>query len=166
MTLVVTSGRPPFATNSAVKVANLNADLLDGLSAAAFVPAAIDGWHYVGDPGEPAFLNGWVNSEPNPNRNAADLQNAAYRIDNNHVVHIAGRVRDGTGGTIFVLPGAFCPHFSKAFPVDSNGAHALITVARGPTPCSVRVTNASTISVSLDGISYPDASSDILLAGP
>ncbi len=33
MTLVVTSGRPPFATNSAVKVANLNADHLDGVSA-------------------------------------------------------------------------------------------------------------------------------------
>ncbi len=36
LTLVVKPGRPPFAVNSAVKVANLNADRLDGLDSTHF----------------------------------------------------------------------------------------------------------------------------------
>jgi hypothetical protein len=35
--LTVGSGRPPFTTNSSVRVANLNADLLDGIDSSSFV---------------------------------------------------------------------------------------------------------------------------------
>jgi len=36
----VSSGKPPFATNSTTKVANLNADLLDGKDSTSFLPAS------------------------------------------------------------------------------------------------------------------------------
>jgi hypothetical protein len=36
--LLVPPGRPPFTVNSTTKVANLNADMLDGLDSTAFVP--------------------------------------------------------------------------------------------------------------------------------
>src|SRR4051812_14198132 len=49
--MIVASGHAPFAVNSSTKVSNLNADKLDGLDSAAFVPAAQEGWHIVGAPG-------------------------------------------------------------------------------------------------------------------
>lgn len=39
LSLTVNNGASPFTTSSAVKVANLNADLLDGLDQSAFLPA-------------------------------------------------------------------------------------------------------------------------------
>ncbi len=161
MTLVVTSGRPPFATNSAVKVANLNADHLDGLSSAAFVPAAVGGWHFVGDPGEPAFLNGWGNGT------VAGFRRPGFRIDNNHVVHLAGLMDGGTVGIVaFALPAAYCPAFFKDFATTTASAFAKITVASSTAGCGVFVFNGSNSDVSLDGISFPDATTDVLVAGP
>src|SRR4051812_4321014 len=40
LSLTVPAGRPPLSTNSSARVANLNADKLDGLDAAAFLRSA------------------------------------------------------------------------------------------------------------------------------
>ncbi len=162
MTLVVTSGRPPFATNSAVKVANLNADFLDGLTSTAFVPAAVGGWHFVGDPGEPAFQSGWEDGAP------MGYQRPGFRIDNNHVVHLTGLIEGGTVGFVaFTLPAAYCPAFNKEFATTTSSAFAKIGVASSLFGCGVFVFNGSNSNVSLEGISFPDATTDVLVAaGP
>src|SRR5678816_2849207 len=49
--LLVDPNRAPLVVNSRTKVANLNADLLDGLNSTSFARSAQEGWHYIGSPG-------------------------------------------------------------------------------------------------------------------
>ena len=168
--LTVSAGHPPMKVNGATKVVNLNADYLDGLSSASFVPAAVGGWHYVGDAGEPVFSNTWVNVDPAVSHVAAISQHLAFRIDNNHVVHIQGNVKSGTAQNVFVLPAAYCPKFTKRFATIDTAGLVEVTVHNGPptaAPCNVLANFGSNANVSLDGISFPDAASDALVAaGP
>src|SRR6476659_978851 len=53
--LVVPAGKPPMTVNSGTKVANLNADRLDGIDSTAFATTAQEAWHEVGTPGQPPF---------------------------------------------------------------------------------------------------------------
>ena len=117
--LLVAPERAPLIVNSRTKVTNLNADLLDGLNSTAFARSAQEGWHYVGSPGEPGFENGWFN----PGNNAANnSQNAAFRMDNNGIIHIRGTVAGGAvGAPIFHPPSRYCPHFNHSFPVIAGG---------------------------------------------
>ena len=168
LTLSVAAGHPALKVNTAAKVTNLNADWLDGFSSASFVHAAIGGWHYVGDPGEPAFEHGWVNVDPAVSHLAATHQHAAFRIDNNNVVHLAGVVKGGTGAqSMFTLPAAYCPMFTKSFPVNADGAFARILAGNGPGSCTAKLFNGSLNNVTLNGVSFPTAASDALVAaGP
>jgi hypothetical protein len=154
--LYVGTGRTPFTVNSTVKVTRLNADLLDGIDSASFAQDVGEGWHYVGDAGQPAFQNSWTNfNAPGSSHNSATNQHAAFRIDNFGVIHLGGLVAGGTiGQPIFTLPPAYCPLFTKVFPAISNNAFARITVNRFLSGCAVFANFGSNAWVSLEGVSF------------
>lgn len=61
-------------------------------------------WHEVGDTGEPAFTNSWVNY-------GGSWSTAAFRIDAEGYVHLKGLVKNGTASTsIFTLPSGYRPN--------------------------------------------------------
>ena len=97
ITITTGTSRPPLAINSSVKVVRLNADLLDGLDSTAFARSTSEGWHYVGDAGEPPFLNGWVNYQTAATHKQTVAPNASYRLDANGVVHVRGLIKSNTG---------------------------------------------------------------------
>ncbi len=155
--IVTRDARPPMKVNSRVRVTNLNADRVDGKHAADFAAAASEGWHYIGRTGEPPFESGWENYDGNLDPNAATWQHAAYRIDQNGMVHLSGLIYNGTLGTAFKLPGQYCPWFYHPHPVLSNNALGRITVTwidGAPPGCNVNVDVGSSAWVALDGISY------------
>jgi hypothetical protein len=159
--LAVAPGRPPLIVNSTARVRNLNADFVDGFHASDFARSSSEGWHYVGDPGEPPFLNGWSNFDPNSSHRVAAHQHVAFRIDANGTVHIRGLAKGGTlNQPIFQLPSAYCPHYDKVFPVIANNAFARITVNAlyrhfAAQRCTVFQNIGSTNWVSLEGVSFP-----------
>jgi hypothetical protein len=60
-----------------------------------------EAWHYVGDPGEPAFQNSFVNFD-------ASHRAAFYKHDGR--VYVKGLVKTGaTGATVFTLPAGYRP---------------------------------------------------------
>lgn len=58
-------------------------------------------WHYVGESGEPAFENGWVNISGQPA--------AAFRIREAGVVDVYFTVQSGISAEIFTLPEGYRP---------------------------------------------------------
>jgi hypothetical protein len=59
-----------------------------------------DGWHYIGDSGEPSFENSWVNY--------GGWGDARYMKDSMGFVHLSGLVKAGTvGTTMFTLPSGY-----------------------------------------------------------
>lgn len=71
-----------------------------------------DGWHYVGETDEPAFLNSWANTT------GSDYPAMAFRIREAGVVDIQGVVTaPGTFASIFVLPAAYRPTTLATIPV-------------------------------------------------
>ena len=159
--LAVAPGRPPLIVNSAARVPNLNADRVDGFHASDFARSTSEGWHYVGDPGEPPFLNGWSNFDPEASHRVAAYQHVAFRIDANGVIHIRGLAKGGNlNQPIFQLPSAYCPAYDKVFPAIANNAFARITVNAlyrhfSTQRCTVFQNIGSTNWVSLEGVSFP-----------
>jgi hypothetical protein len=79
-------------------------------------------WHNVGDPGEPAFQNSWVNF-------AFDWQGARFRKLPTNVVEVQGLVRSGTINVpIFTLPVGYRPGNSLIWATLANAASARIDV--------------------------------------
>lgn len=154
--LNVAAGHPPLFVNSATKVKNLNADLLDGLDSTDFATVLGEGWNYVGDPSKPPFENSWANFNGAglPHNNVTN-QHAAYRKDSMGVIHLAGLVAGGTITLpIFTLPATHCPHFTKIFPSISNNAFSRITVNRLDSGCAVFANFGSNAWVSLEGVTF------------
>lgn len=61
-----------------------------------------EAWHYVGEVGEPAFLNGWTNVTGEPK--------TAFRLRESGVVDVHLTVQSGTPGyPIFTLPTGYRP---------------------------------------------------------
>lgn len=120
-------------------------------------------WHFIGDSGEPAFEGTWRNySAETPWHQQATWTHAAFRKDDDGVVHLKGMIAGGAAGTVaFLLPEAYCPHNYNTFATVSDNTFARITVtfASGGT-CSVEVTVGDTDWVSLSGISYLEAPLD------
>ncbi len=59
-------------------------------------------WHYVGEAGEPAFANSWVNAGPG--------QQLGFRIRESGIVDVQGVVKDGTvDAAVFTLPSDYRP---------------------------------------------------------
>lgn len=71
-------------------------------------------WHVVGDVGEPAFENGWVNY-------GGGWTTAAFFKDAYGIVHLKGLVKNGTADTvIFTLPVGYRPSETMHLPTVSN----------------------------------------------
>ena len=144
-------------------MANLNADLLDGFDSSSLAKTVGEGWNYVGDPGKPAFQNGWDNfNGPGLPHNQVTNQHAAFRKDPLGVIHLGGLVAGGTiGQPIFTLPVSHCPFFTKVIPAISNNAFSRITVNRISSGCAVFANFGSSAWVSLEGVSYLSAELEI-----
>ena len=143
--------RPPMTVNSSVKVANLNADLLDGLESHAFQLAGIEGWHYINNVGEPPFENGWWIFEPDQINYAFP----SFRRDRNGIVSLRGMIKGGViGQNFFRLPAGYCPRTVKIFAAVSNNSLSRITIHPRPVPCPVFANFGSNAWISLDGISF------------
>ena len=70
-------------------------------------------WHNVGDVGEPAFQNSWVNR-------GGTTRPARFRLDGD-VVRLEGAVSTGTNGTtIFTLPAGYRPTAEVVIPIRLN----------------------------------------------
>lgn len=119
--------------------------------------AAGEVWHYIGDPGQPAFENGWGNYSGGSHADAT-YQHAAYMKDKLGVVHIRGLIAGGTVGTAaFELSGTYCPWYFHAFPVLSNDALGRVTVEFVQPWCNVIVQGGSNPAwVSFEGVSYQE----------
>lgn len=78
--------------------------------------AAPEGWHEVGAPGEPPYLNNWKQANP-------AAYNAAFFKDHEGIVHLRGIVNGGTAAAIFHLPPGYRPASGKlsAFPTVCSG---------------------------------------------
>lgn len=60
-------------------------------------------WHYVGNPGEPAFQGAWVNA-------SAPYDSLGFMLDADGFVHLKGAVTGGsTSSVVFTLPASYCP---------------------------------------------------------
>src|SRR5262245_8049839 len=62
-----------------------------------------EAWHEVGQPGEPAFQNGWQNYAP------GSFETAGYYKDIFGVVRLKGYVTAGTAARVFTLPAGYRP---------------------------------------------------------
>lgn len=120
--------------------------------------------HWVGDEGEPPFLNGWrqYSNEASAHQDAT-WQHVAFMKDNSGIVHLSGLAAAGEiGKPIFMLPQEYCPWSYHTFAVASNGAFGRVTVTLAtPGGCEVRLDNGSTDWVSLDGITFQESALDV-----
>lgn len=81
-------------------------------------------WHTVGNTGEPAFENSWVNFDTVWN-------SAAFRIDHDGIVTLKGLVKNGTISPslpIFTLPAGFRPARRCSFATVSNSLFGQVNV--------------------------------------
>jgi hypothetical protein len=167
--LSVAAGHAPMTVNSATKVANLNADKLDGLDSSQLqTKLTVDGWHEVGTGGEPAFLVDIIEGEAGRWANVGDGNStAAFFKDPFGVVHIKGYTcfrttsdgichaftLDGVDSAIFVLPPGDRPAAYKHFPVLTfDTYHAAVLI--DPSGAVYLRVPGVTHSVALDGINF------------
>lgn len=109
---------------------------------------AVEPPHLVGDTGEPAFQNGWVNFD------TTAWTAARFWKDPMGVVHLEGLIKSGTVGAgtpVFTLPVGYRPGSGVLFPTVSNAALGRVDVA--PTG-QVSVAIGNNAYVSLSGISF------------
>ena len=100
--------------NSPTKVANLNADTIDGRDSSEFglVPE-VEPWHEVGGAGEPAFEGGFDNDATEHSRITPTT--VAFYKDPFGVVHLRGAALtrtasiSGQWSTVFTLPAGYRP---------------------------------------------------------
>ncbi|HEX6229389.1 MAG TPA: hypothetical protein VFZ41_08020 [Solirubrobacterales bacterium] len=119
--------------------------------------APSEDWHVVGAPGEPGFLNSWVNT-------GGSALSAAFYKDRQGVVHLRGLVQEGTSNGIFLLPPGYRPAGGKIFnpPIGCVGG---LFCSSGVGPGEIRGANWGANSglvsgplgatlVGLDGVSF------------
>jgi hypothetical protein len=141
--------------NPSIRSFAVTSDKISSRSVGASQLALPEGWHYIGDPGEPGFQNGWSNYDAG-SHDGAVWQHAAYAIDTNNVVHLRGLVKGGTiGATIFTLPSNYCPWYYHLAPTLAGDALARLTMTYITPDCSLSVSGAASNSyVALDPMSY------------
>lgn len=130
---VPTSGDVDYATQLL--------DLYDALAAATY--DAVEALHVVGDMGEPAFENGWVNRASGENA-------VSFYKDPFGVVHLDGAVKDGTPDVVFTLPVGYRPAGAMKFPGVTSGGIGIIKVDVGGTVSAQTVTSF----IYLSGITF------------
>lgn len=80
-------------------------------------------WHVVGDTGEPAFENSWVNYDP------SILASASFSKDAHGVVRLRGCVKSGAfDARIFTLPTGFRVNKVISFVCNSNSAVGTVNI--------------------------------------
>ena len=86
----------------------------------------VDGaWHYVGDPGEPAFENSWANA------GGADAP-VSYIKTMNGWVHIRGAFIGGAQNTVvFTLPVGYRPAYQQEMVIPTTAATNYATCVVG-----------------------------------
>lgn len=174
--LQVNAGQPPMTVNSKTKVANLNADQLDGMDSGAFArgrpPAwtAISGTSYVGSPTPGTFLCYFGYTGNCYQNYGSGYTTAAFTKDAFGFVHLKGLVdcndefggvpKCSAAGPIFVLPAGYRPSERSIFPsVTYNGSYLPGRVDVDVNGQVIMVNGYSEDFVSLDGITFPVASS-------
>lgn len=105
--------------------------------------------HNVGDAGEPAFLNSWINQD------TTVWTALRFWKDPLDMVHIEGAIKNGSPiySTIFVLPAGYRPALGHTFVITYNGVHGRVEVA--PTG-NVSVVDGGAVAtlIFLSGISF------------
>jgi hypothetical protein len=92
---------------------------------AATTTPLIEDWHYVGDPGEPAFQNSWAHIGSTYERPRFALQSDGW-------VRVEGVVTGGTNGTvIWAMPEEYWPPFQFRCNVLGADVQQLINVNEG-----------------------------------
>lgn len=82
----------------------------------------VESWRLVGDTGNPAFENSWINY-------GGSYHSARFRKSIDGQVHLQGLVKDGTiGQAIFTLPEEYRPAGNLIFGVGCNGGYARLNV--------------------------------------
>jgi len=101
--------------------------------------------HIVGDTGEPAFENSWVNYDT-----SVYGYTRFKKLSNGRVV-ISGLVKSGVSTTIFTLPSGYTPAHQCWFAGNANAAFASMTVTSDG---AVRRQTGSNVWCSLEGIQF------------
>jgi len=118
----------------------------DALVKAVNYLLTVEDWHYIGDDGEPAFNNNWVNRGNEP---------AAYYKDPFGRVHLKGNLEgSASNNTIaFTLPEGYRPDNKQEFAtvVTTTDAHNTVTVQADG---DVIIYGGSTNGAHLDGVSF------------
>lgn len=84
----------------------------------------IEAPHVVGDSGEPAFVNSWVNFD------TTAYHGARFWKDPMGIVHVEGLVKSGTvPATIFVLPAGYRPSRAHAWATTTSTGYGRVDVA-------------------------------------
>lgn len=104
--------------------------------------------HVVGDSGEPAFQNSWINYD------TATFRGARFWKDPMGVVHLEGLVKNGAAApsTVFTLPAGYRPGNGLIFAVIANNTIARVDVA--PTGNIVWQAGGTNAFLSLAGITF------------
>ena len=92
-----------------------SADKLDGLDASAFALAAGEPVRTIGEPGQPAFQNGWDNvGDP------AVVSQAGFYKDSLGMVHLEGTIFAAADNTVaFTLPAGYRPAVDLLLPLGT-----------------------------------------------
>jgi hypothetical protein len=91
--------------------------------ASTSIPAQ-EAFHDVGQPGEPAFQNSWVNLDP------TNAFTAGFYKDGFGEVHLRGLVTGGTSGAIFQLPPGYRPgKLLYLASTTGSGTHAELSIS-------------------------------------
>jgi hypothetical protein len=150
---------------------DINDDTLTGAdireSTLGKVPAAAtadaiaepEDWHYIGAPGEPEFLNDWVNAD-------GHNSDAAFYEDGESRVHLKGTIKDGVvGATAFIIPRDICqeptgpPGSENEFaderhPVATFSGYGELLLINDPSGTVVIPVSGSNALFGLNGVSY------------
>lgn len=131
-------------------------DLEDLLARVASLERALvsDGWRYIGDTGEPAFQNGWVNF-------SASINGACYRRIGD-MIYLRGAIKNGTVGyatPAFVLGAGYISPEECEHDVSVDGGVGRVYVGSanasgGSTAGRVSVFSGSNVYVDLSSVFY------------
>src|SRR4051794_16172788 len=105
-----------------------------------------EAYRLVGNPGEPAFQNGWHNV-------AGPYATAAYFKDLEGVVHLRGSVTAGISPTVFTLPTGYRPSGRLGFAILGAGGNPPVGTVAVDSSGTVGL-NSGVQPFALDGISF------------
>jgi hypothetical protein len=169
--LCVTPGHAPLTVNSATKVANLNADKLDGIDSSQLqTKLTVEAWHEVGTAGQPAFLSGSVADQAGvwDDQNHTLDATVAFFKDPFGVVHLKGltcfrRALDDTctplqlgylDSAIFQLPAGYRPATYLHLPAVAGDPQEQTSVLVTPDGTVLIRAPAQDYAVALDGLTF------------